>query len=101
AAVEGERLPLKIRGTPRPAALRHELEVASAQMKSAILLAALRAEGRTVVREPARSRDHTERMLRLFDVDVMEEGPEVALTGPVVLDAAEIEVPGDISSAAF
>jgi 3-phosphoshikimate 1-carboxyvinyltransferase len=93
--------PLAIRGTARPQAVRVDLAVASAQVKSAVLLAGLRAEGRTTVAEPSRSRDHTERMLRVFGVDVMEEGTAVSIEGPCDLEAAEIEVPGDISSAAF
>jgi 3-phosphoshikimate 1-carboxyvinyltransferase len=101
AEVAGETLPLRVRGTARPRALRHELEVASAQVKSAILLAGLRADGATVVREPARSRDHTERMLRLFGADVLEDDRAVTLAGPIELEAADIDVPGDLSSAAF
>lgn len=92
---------LRVRGTPEPKALEHVLSVASAQVKSAILLAALRARGETTVVEPWRSRDHTERMLRVFGVDVLEEERSVALEGPIDLEPADVDVPGDLSSAAF
>jgi 3-phosphoshikimate 1-carboxyvinyltransferase len=75
--------------------------MASAQVKSAILLAGLYAEGTTRVTEPAPTRDHTERMLRGFGVQVSTDGPCVSLAGGQKLTAARIEVPGDISSAAF
>lgn len=77
--------------------------VASAQVKSAILLAGLHASGRTVVRMPAASRDHTERMLRHFGVEVgvAPDGCEVSIEGGQRLHPASIDVPGDISSAAF
>jgi 3-phosphoshikimate 1-carboxyvinyltransferase len=101
AVLDGDTAPLRIRGTPHPRALRHDLAIASAQVKSAILFAALRADGETVVHEPARSRDHSERMLRLFGADVLEDGLSVSISGPVELEAAEIDVPGDVSSAAF
>ncbi|HVY62863.1 MAG TPA: 3-phosphoshikimate 1-carboxyvinyltransferase, partial [Planctomycetota bacterium] len=93
--------PFRLRGTRRPKAIEYDLAVASAQVKSAILLAGLRAEGRTTVREPSRSRDHTERMLRVFGVDVLEDGLAVSIEGPGELDRAAIEVPADLSSAAF
>jgi 3-phosphoshikimate 1-carboxyvinyltransferase len=93
--------PFRVRGTGRPRAMDHELSIASAQVKSAILLAGLRAEGRTTVREPSRSRDHSERMLRVFGVDVLEDGLAVSIEGPADLDRAAIEVPADFSSAAF
>ncbi|MEN0653051.1 MULTISPECIES: 3-phosphoshikimate 1-carboxyvinyltransferase [Hyphobacterium] len=76
-------------------------EIASAQVKSAILLAALGAAGETVVREPAPTRDHTERMLPLFGGRVEADGSIVRLTGPQALTGTRIEVPGDPSSAAF
>jgi len=80
-----------------------ESPVASAQVKSAVLLAGLRAHGRTVVREPARSRDHTERLLPAFGVEVgiAEETRSCWVDGPEVLSAAGVAVPGDPSSAAF
>ena len=79
---------------------RHVLEVASAQVKSALLLAGLFAEGETSVVEPHLSRDHTERMLRSMGVDLRVDGGAVTVA-PGRPRGAEIEVPGDISSAAF
>ena len=81
----------------------YESPVASAQVKSAVLLAGLRANGRTVVREPARSRDHTERMLPAFGVEVgvAAETGSCWLDGPAILSAVDLMVPGDPSSAAF
>ncbi|TGE34314.1 3-phosphoshikimate 1-carboxyvinyltransferase [Desulfosporosinus sp. Sb-LF] len=75
--------------------------VPSAQVKSAIILAGLRAKGETRVEEPARSRDHTERMLRGFGVDVHSEGTEIWVQGGGHLTGQDVSVPGDISSAAF
>lgn len=74
---------------------------ASAQVKSCILLAGLGAKGKTTVTEPYRSRDHTERMLKTFGVDVEVTGTSVTVTGGQELQATNIHVPGDISSAAF
>jgi 3-phosphoshikimate 1-carboxyvinyltransferase len=93
--------PFRVKGTARPKAIDHAVEIASAQVKSAVLLAGLRADGKTTVREPSRSRDHTERMLRVFGVDVLEDGLAVSVEGPADLDRAAIDVPGDLSSAAF
>ncbi len=75
--------------------------VASAQVKSAVLLAGLFATGVTSVTEPAQSRDHTERMLRGFGVDVQVDGLRVSVAGQQHLKAGIVRVPGDISSAAF
>ncbi|RFF30908.1 3-phosphoshikimate 1-carboxyvinyltransferase [Wenzhouxiangella sediminis] len=80
---------------------RHTLSVASAQVKSAILLAGLFAEGETVVVEPGVSRDHTERMLPAFGVGLHDGEPGVAVSGGQVLSGTRIKVPGDLSSAAF
>ncbi|MGL4821357.1 MAG: 3-phosphoshikimate 1-carboxyvinyltransferase [Bacilli bacterium] len=96
----GQFTPLAVVGTPL-VGVTHELPVASAQVKSAILLAGLRASGETVVVEPHKSRDHTERMLRAFGVTVEEEGLRVKVQGGAQLKATHIDVPGDISSAAF
>lgn len=97
----GRRAPLRVRG----GALRgihHDSPVASAQVKSALLLAGLFAEGRTSVREPALSRDHTERMLPLFGVPVRRDGLTVAVEGGRPLRApARVSIPGDPSAAAF
>ncbi|WP_435798968.1 3-phosphoshikimate 1-carboxyvinyltransferase [Peribacillus asahii] len=96
----GEFTPLHIRGgSLKP--IRYKLPVASAQVKSAILLAGLQAEGETVVIEPEETRDHTERMIRQFGGQVVKEGKEIKVQGNQVLTGTEIYVPGDISSAAF
>ena len=96
----GTYCPLSIRGGNLEA-IDYQSPVASAQVKSAILLAGLQAKGTTSVTEPSKSRDHTERMLQAFGVDVVEEGNKVSITGGQELKATTIEVPGDISSAAF
>ncbi len=99
-ARDGDRVPpLVIRGRALTGA-RHDLKVASAQVKSAILLAGLRAAGETVVSEPERSRDHTERMLRGMGVPVKVDGLTVSVT-PSRPKGTRVDVPGDISSAAF
>ncbi len=104
ATVEGrtERYlpPIRLRGGPlRPIAW--ELPVASAQAKSAILLAGLFANGVTTVAEPAPSRDHTERMLKAFGAQVFVRGLSVSVLGPAKLRGQKVTVPGDPSSAAF
>lgn len=82
--------------------VHHQLTVASAQVKSAILLAGLSATGTTSVSEPVRSRDHTELMLRAAGIHVRVDGTTVSLTGPVEgLSLPDVRVPGDFSSAAF
>ena len=94
--------PLKIEGgTLHP--IRYELPMASAQVKSAVLLAGMLAEGTTAVHQPAITRDHTERLFAHFGVpcSVSEDGLDIAVTGPVRIKAADIVIPGDISSAAF
>ncbi len=93
--------PLASRGGHRLEGVDHRLEVPSAQVKSALLLAGLQADGRTSVREPAPTRDHTERMLEAFGVTVERTDGAVAVTGPARLRATRIDVPGDFSSAAF
>lgn len=93
--------PVLIRGGSRLTAIRYPLPVASAQVKSAVLLAALFAEGVTTVIEPAVTRDHTERMLLGFGAQVDAAHGEVRLTPPQRLQACSLEVPGDFSSAAF
>jgi 3-phosphoshikimate 1-carboxyvinyltransferase len=75
--------------------------VTRAQIKSAVLLAGLFAEGETAVEEAAPTRDHTERLLHAMGVDIRREGPGVRLAPPEALSPIEIEVPGDVSSAAF
>lgn len=93
--------PVRIRGHALRAG-RVELSVSSAQIKTAVLLAGLGAEGRTTVVEPARSRDHTERLLPAFGVEVDEgEGGALTVLGPAQLTAARVEIPADPSAAAF
>ncbi|MBS4209816.1 3-phosphoshikimate 1-carboxyvinyltransferase [Bacillus sp. FJAT-50079] len=96
----GSFTPLSIRGGGIQG-IDYQSPVASAQVKSAVLLAGLQAEGETSVTEPEASRDHTERMLRAFGVEVNEDGLKKSLKGKQKLVATEINVPGDISSAAF
>lgn len=95
------RPPVEIHGTPQLRAIDYALPVASAQVKSAVLLAGLRAFGRTRVTEPAPSRDHTERMLSAFGVEVLRQGATVAVEGGQRLTGASVAVPADFSSAAF
>ena len=95
------RPPIAIHGGRPLKGVDHRLDVPSAQVKSALLLAGLQAAGRTRVREPAPSRDHTERMLEAFGVKVDRAAGEVAVAGGARLHAARIDVPGDFSSAAF
>lgn len=97
---EGEVLPLHITGSELRG-IDYRSPVASAQVKSAILLAGLYAEGRTSVTEPERTRDHTERMLRYFGVPVDVSGTRVSVSPGVEFSGTELEVPSDISSAAF
>lgn len=99
------RPPLHIHANDALNAIDYELPMASAQVKSCVLLAGLYADGETSVTEPAPTRDHTERMLRGFGYDVREQdtpkGKRVTLTGGGELTATHIDVPADISSAAF
>jgi 3-phosphoshikimate 1-carboxyvinyltransferase len=81
--------------------IRYATPVASAQVKSAILLAGLQAHGVTVVKETQRSRDHTEIMARAFGAELRVEGCSVSLRGPQKLSHQEVRIPGDLSSAAF
>ena len=104
ARFEGDRLPMTVQGGSLRA-IGYRLPVASAQVKSAILLAGLRAAGLTEVIEPEPTRDHTERMLRAFGVEVAvtdaADGRHVRLMGGQDLTGTTITVPGDPSSAAF
>lgn len=99
ARFEGEKLPLTLKGGALTG-ITHNSPVASAQIKSAVLLAGLSAEGETVVIEPATSRDHTERMLKAFgaDIDSINGAPRVRRSK---LQASPVSVPADPSSAAF
>ena len=99
-ARDGEYPPLTIRGGPlRP--IRYELPVASAQVKSAVLLAGLRAPGRTQVVEPLETRNHSEIALRRFGADVTVEDRTISITGMPQLTACDLHIPSDLSSAAF
>ena len=99
------RLPMTIVGAKEPVPVRYTTPVPSAQVKSAVLLAALNAPGQTVVIEKEATRDHTERMLAGFGAEISvrdtDEGREITLTGQPELVAQEIAVPRDPSSAAF
>jgi 3-phosphoshikimate 1-carboxyvinyltransferase len=100
-AAEGDRPPLKIKGGQTLRPIDYQMPMASAQVKSCVLLAGLYAEGTTSVVEPAPTRDHTERMLRGFGYPVSTDGSKASLTGGGHLSAARIDVPADISSSAF
>ena len=97
---EGETLPLHITGS-RLQGIDYRSPVASAQVKSSLLLAGLYAAGETSVTEPERTRDHTERMLRHLGVPVEASGNRVSVSPGVEFSGTEIEIPSDISSAAF
>ena len=105
ASREGGRLPLAIEGAQQAMPLEYRLPVASAQVKSAVLLAGLNARGTTLVIEPEATRDHSENMLRHFGATVSVEaeghGRIIRLTGQPELRGADVAVPGDVSSAAF
>lgn len=93
--------PITITGTPNLKAITYKMPVASAQVKSAILLAALQADGETVIEEKEVTRDHTEDMIRQFGGKITVEGKTIRLAGGQTLSGQEVIVPGDISSAAF
>lgn len=93
--------PLRIQGGSRLQGIHYDLPMASAQVKSCVLLAGLYAEGRTSVTEPAPTRDHTERMLGGFGCPAGVDNGVISVTGEARLVATEIDVPADISSAAF
>jgi 3-phosphoshikimate 1-carboxyvinyltransferase len=97
----GGRAPLLVKASSGLNAIEYDMPVASAQVKSCLLLAGLYAHGETVVREPAPTRDHSERMLRGFGCEVSTNEGEIRLAPKQVLLARDIEVPADISSAAF
>ena len=97
---DGDLLPLAIKGGDLQG-IHHRLPVASAQVKSALLFAGLYASGRTSVEEIPQSRDHTERMLRYFGINLGKEGNVITIESGQKLTARDIYVPGDISSAAF
>lgn len=96
----GQYTPLAIQGSPL-VAIDYTMPVASAQVKSAILLAGLRAKGTTIIREKAISRDHTERMLQQFGANIEVKDGVISFEGGQSLHGTHVDVPGDISSAAF
>jgi 3-phosphoshikimate 1-carboxyvinyltransferase len=103
---DGGRLPLTLHGAPKPVPILYRTPVASAQIKSAVLLAGLAAPGVTTVIEQEASRDHTELMLKHFGAQIVStvegsHGRKIALTGQPELHGAEVVVPADPSSAAF
>ncbi|QXP83964.1 3-phosphoshikimate 1-carboxyvinyltransferase [Methylococcus sp. Mc7] len=98
---EAGTAPLRITGGARLKGIDYRMPVASAQVKSCLLLAGLYAEGRTCVTEPAPTRDHTERMLAGFGYPVVRDGNRVCIESGGRLSAARIDVPADISSATF
>ena len=100
-SAENGRPPLKIKGGQPLKGIHYVLPMASAQVKSCLLLAGLYAEGETTVIEPAPTRDHTERMLKGFGYPVDVDGPKVTVRPGGKLTATQIDVPSDISSAAF
>ncbi len=93
--------PLQIHGGQTLRGIHYEMPMASAQVKSAVLLAGLYAEGTTSVTEPAPTRDYTERMLRGFGYEVLTEANKISLQGGSQLMATHLDIPADISSAAF
>jgi 3-phosphoshikimate 1-carboxyvinyltransferase len=97
----GGHLPLTVRGLCPAVPRSHRMEVASAQVKSALLLAALNIPGLTRIVEPVATRDHSERMLRLFGAEIAVEGSEIRLRGEAALRPQTLGVPGDPSAAAF
>jgi 3-phosphoshikimate 1-carboxyvinyltransferase len=101
----GGRCPIALKGTSEPIPIEYRTPVASAQIKSAVLLAGLNSPGRTVVIEPEASRDHTEKMLRYFGADIevetLGDGCKITLQGRPELRPAPVIIPGDPSSGAF
>lgn len=100
-AAPARRLPLIVRGRCPAVPLTHRMVVPSAQVKSALLLAALNISGVTRIVEPVATRDHSERMLARFGADISVEGPEIRLRGEAELKPCALRVPGDPSAAAF
>ena len=98
---QGGRAPLQVRGESSLRAIDYVMPMASAQVKSCVLLAGLYADGECIVHEPAPTRDHSERMLRSFGVEVVSSGGTISIKGGQSLQACDIDVPADISSAAF
>ncbi len=93
--------PFAIIGTKEPMPITYEMKVASAQVKSCILLASLATRGTTTIIEPEKCRDHTEIMMRYLGLNISVEGKKISYSGLQEFDAKDFSVPGDISSAAF
>jgi len=93
--------PLHLRGTKHLTPIHYELPIASAQVKSALIFAALQSQGQSVIVEKECTRNHTEDMLRQFGGDLTVDGKEITINGPQTLTGQTVVVPGDISSAAF
>jgi 3-phosphoshikimate 1-carboxyvinyltransferase len=93
--------PLRIEGCRPLKPIDYELPIASAQIKSAVLLAGLTADGITTIAEPAQTRDHTERMLANFGAPVKQDRNKISITGGAQLHSCDLSIPGDISSGAF
>jgi 3-phosphoshikimate 1-carboxyvinyltransferase len=104
-ARDGGLMPVTLHGTDRPICIDYDVKVASAQVKSALLLAALNAPGRTRITQASLTRDHTEKMLKAFGADIsvepLKNGEVIHLLGQVELKPCAVEVPRDPSSAAF
>jgi len=95
------KAPLVLHGNSQLTAINYEMPMASAQVKSCVLLAGMYADGKTCVTEPGVTRDHTERMLETFQYPILKNENKVCIEGGHSLKACDIEVPADISSAAF
>ena len=93
--------PLHLKGTKNLTPIQYELPIASAQVKSALIFAALQAQGQSVIIEKECTRNHTEDMLRQFGGDLSVDGKKITVQGPQKLSGQKVVVPGDISSAAF
>ena len=93
--------PLHLKGTKNLTPIHYELPIASAQVKSALIFAALQAQGQSVILEKECTRNHTEDMLRQFGGDLSVDGKKITVQGPQKLSGQKVVVPGDISSAAF
>ncbi|MCZ8466268.1 3-phosphoshikimate 1-carboxyvinyltransferase [Streptococcus uberis] len=93
--------PITVLGSSQLTAINYQMPVASAQVKSAILLAAIQTKGQTQVFEKAITRNHTEVMIKQFGGDIFQSGKEIRINGPQTLKGQSLTIPGDISSAAF
>ncbi|MBP8718192.1 MAG: 3-phosphoshikimate 1-carboxyvinyltransferase [Candidatus Caldatribacteriota bacterium] len=98
--IDGNFAPLSIKGK-RLQGIQYTLPVASAQVKSALLLAGIYAPGQTIIKETLPSRDHTERMLELMQADIKKASLEISIKGGLELNSTDIFIPGDLSSAAY